>query len=105
MNAIDLTAPMSKDEVKEARLALGFTTQEQLADALGLEGKYRKDTVRSWESGRVPISGPSRKLLRMMLREKGLLTEPDATSPNRSRGRSRGKRSAANLTPVHEGTH
>jgi DNA-binding transcriptional regulator YiaG len=69
----DLTAPMTKEEVKSARLALGFTSQHQLAEALGLEGKYRKDTVRSWESGRVPISGPSRLALRMMLREKGLL--------------------------------
>lgn len=77
MNAMsDLNAPMSASEVKEARLRLGFTTQEQLADALGLTATYRKDTVRSWESGRVPISGPSRLALRMMLRDKGLLVEP-----------------------------
>lgn len=76
-----LTAPMTPAEVKAARLALGFKSQEALADALGLEGKYRKDTVRSWESGRVPISGPSRLALRMMLRDKGLLD----TSPKRSK--------------------
>ncbi len=84
MNAIsnELNAPMSAAEVKEARLALGLKTQQQLADALGLEGKWSKDTVRSWESGRTPISGPSRLLLRRMLKEKGLLDEP---KPRKSR--------------------
>jgi DNA-binding transcriptional regulator YiaG len=84
MNAItvqaELTAPMTAAEVKQARLALGFTSQQQLADALGLTGKYSKDTVRSWETGRTPISGPSRLALRMMLRERGLL---ERTTPKR----------------------
>lgn len=87
----DLTAPMSKDEVKAARLALGFETQEQLAAALGLEGKYRKDTVRSWESGRVPISGPSRLVLRMMLRDKGLLTRQGVSRSSRANDQARDK--------------
>jgi DNA-binding transcriptional regulator YiaG len=57
---------MAPAEVKSARLALGYT-QQQLADALGLTGEYAADTVRSWESGRRPISGPASVAIRMML--------------------------------------
>lgn len=64
---------MTPAEVKEARLALGFSSQQKLADALGLAGAWRKDTVRSWETGRVAISGPARLALRLMLKERGLL--------------------------------
>jgi DNA-binding transcriptional regulator YiaG len=64
----DLTAPMSGEEVVAAREALGFETQEALADALGLEAKYRRDTVRSWESGRQRIPGPPRLAIRLMLK-------------------------------------
>jgi DNA-binding transcriptional regulator YiaG len=53
-------------EVKSARLALGYT-QQQLADALGITGEYAADTVRSWESGRRPISGPASVAIRLML--------------------------------------
>lgn len=63
----NFAAPMSKAEVRDARLALGFQTQQALADALGLEGTYSKDTIRSWESGKNPISGPARVALRLML--------------------------------------
>jgi DNA-binding transcriptional regulator YiaG len=63
----DLTAPMSPDDVKAARLELGFAHQLDLANALGLEGKYRHDTVRSWENGRVGITGPARVAIRLLL--------------------------------------
>jgi DNA-binding transcriptional regulator YiaG len=65
---LDLTAPMSAEEVRAAREALGFATQEALADALGLEAKFRRDTIRSWESGRQPIPGPPRLAIRLMLK-------------------------------------
>lgn len=63
----DLTAPMSAEDVKAARLELGFQHQLDLAAALGLEGKYRADTVRSWENGRVAITGPARVAIRLLL--------------------------------------
>jgi DNA-binding transcriptional regulator YiaG len=100
----DLAAPMAKEEVKAAREALGFKTQRQLADALGLTGKWSKDTVRSWESGRVEISGPSRLALRLMLREKGLLPNADGSQASRSSGRARGKAPAHSDHSLAAGT-
>ena len=58
--------PMTPDDVKTARAALGLT-QAQLADALELEGNYGKDSVRNWERGKRPISGPARVALRLMV--------------------------------------
>jgi DNA-binding transcriptional regulator YiaG len=58
---------MQPDEVKAARLQLGMT-QQQLAHALGLTGDTAKDTVRQWESGRRPISGPAAQCLRYLLK-------------------------------------
>ena len=60
---VDLTIP---DNIRDARRALGFT-QSQMADALELEGRFGKDTVRSWESGKRPISGPARVAIRLLL--------------------------------------
>lgn len=60
---------MTPDEVKAARLELGMT-QAELASALELAGANGKDTVRSWESGKREISGPSRVALRLMLERK-----------------------------------
>lgn len=61
---------MRPEEVKAARLELGLT-QAQLAAALGLNTTYGKDTVRSWESGRRPISGPAQVAITLMLKERG----------------------------------
>ena len=61
---------MRPEEVKAARLELGLT-QAQLAAALGLNATYGKDTVRSWESGRRPISGPAQVAISLMLKEQG----------------------------------
>lgn len=58
---------MEPHEVKAIRKQLGLT-QQGLADALELEGRLSKDTVRSWEYGRRPISGPARVALRFMAR-------------------------------------
>jgi DNA-binding transcriptional regulator YiaG len=59
---------MSPAEIKEARLKLGLT-QAQLAAALNLSEPYGKDVVRSWESGRRPISGPAQVAITLMLKE------------------------------------
>lgn len=65
---------MEPNDVKDARQALGMT-QQQLADALGLTGPYAKDTVRNWESGKRPISGPAATCIRYLLKF-GLLDNP-----------------------------
>ena len=57
---------MTPDEVRAARRELGLT-QQGLADALQLDGRYSKDTVRSWESGGRPISGPARVAIGLMI--------------------------------------
>lgn len=56
---------MTGDELKAARKGLGLT-QEQFAERLGLEGPNRSATVRSWESGRRPVSSVAAKLVRYM---------------------------------------
>lgn len=63
---------MTPDDIRGARLRLGLT-QQGLADALELEGPYAKDTVRSWESGKRPISGPARVAIRMMVQMRDIL--------------------------------
>jgi DNA-binding transcriptional regulator YiaG len=62
----EFAAPMSNEELKLARTMLGLT-QTEMAEALGLMGPNRKDTVRAWEYGRNPISGPARVAIRHML--------------------------------------
>jgi DNA-binding transcriptional regulator YiaG len=54
-------------ELKEARATLGMT-QRQLADALELSGTWPQHTVRSWENGKRPITGPARVAIRLMLK-------------------------------------
>jgi transcriptional regulator with XRE-family HTH domain len=65
------TGPWTGDQVRAAREALGLTQQE-LADALELEGKFGKDSVRNWEREKRPVSGPSRVAIRLMLEAKGV---------------------------------
>jgi DNA-binding transcriptional regulator YiaG len=57
---------LEPNEVKAAREALGMT-QQQLADALLLESKYSRDTVRTWESGRRLCPGPESIALQLMV--------------------------------------
>lgn len=59
---------MNPDQVKAARKALGMT-QQQLADALELSGENAAATIRSWESGRRPISGPARVAIRLLVEQ------------------------------------
>lgn len=63
------------ETVRAAREALGLTQQE-LADALELEGSFGKDSVRNWERGKRPISGPSRVAIRLMVEKAGKLAKP-----------------------------
>lgn len=65
----DARLTFTPDEIKAFRAAEGLT-QEQLAARLRLS---HKDTVRAWESGKTPISGPAAVVIRMvqMLREGG----------------------------------
>lgn len=55
---------MSPLEIRAARIALGMN-QREFAEALKLAGEA---TVRSWESGRRPISGPAEVAIRLMLK-------------------------------------
>lgn len=55
---------MSPLEIKAARLALGMN-QREFAEALRVSGEA---TVRSWESGRRPISGPATVAIELMLK-------------------------------------
>lgn len=60
---IDQDDRMTPAEIKAARHALGMT-QAQLAAALELAGDSGARTVRNWEQGRNPITGPARVLIR-----------------------------------------
>jgi DNA (cytosine-5)-methyltransferase 1 len=58
---------MTPADLKSARKSLGLT-QTQMADALGL-GPNGRRTVRRWESGETPISGPAQVAISLMLKE------------------------------------
>jgi DNA-binding transcriptional regulator YiaG len=49
---------MTGEDVKLIRKALGLT-QSQLAEWLRLQGQDAGQTVRSWEAGRRPVTGPA----------------------------------------------
>ena len=57
---------MTPAEIKAARQRLGLT-QRGLADALRLAGSDRTRTVRSWEQGTRPISGPATVAIELLL--------------------------------------
>lgn len=54
---------MKPDEIKKIRLALGMT-QRDLEQALGMTGPDGR-TVRRWENGTKPITGPAKRLLKL----------------------------------------
>jgi DNA-binding transcriptional regulator YiaG len=58
---------LTPQEVRAARAALGLSANG-LAEALRL-GKGGGRTVRRWESGQVPISGPATVAIQLMLKE------------------------------------
>jgi putative transcriptional regulator len=55
----------SKDDIKAIRDSL-FFTQPVFADLLGVD----VDTLRSWEQGRVQVSGPNARLLELISEDK-----------------------------------
>ena len=57
------------DQVLRARKRLGLT-QAELAERLRLAPATGKDTVRSWESGKRPITGPAQVAIEFMLLER-----------------------------------
>ena len=59
---------MTPADFRAARLSLGYSTR-QMAEALRL-GKGGGRTVRRWESGETPISGPVQVAVEAMIREK-----------------------------------
>lgn len=59
---------MEPDDVRAARQRLGLT-QAELAERLRLAPATGKDTVRSWESGKRPITGPAQVAIEYMLLE------------------------------------
>ena len=70
-------------------MALGLT-QQGLADALELDGKYSRDTVRSWENGMRPISGPAKVAIRLLLKHEKPKPKPaKPVKAARPRGRPR----------------
>ncbi|PYJ10759.1 MAG: hypothetical protein DMF06_04980 [Verrucomicrobia bacterium] len=58
---------LTPEQVREARAALGMT-QQQLADALLLDSKYSRDTVRNWENGNRRCPGPESVAIQLMLK-------------------------------------
>jgi DNA-binding transcriptional regulator YiaG len=54
---------MTPTEFKAARAAAGLMTQQAAADALEIDRR----TVGRWERGEVPVPGPARVALRLML--------------------------------------
>jgi DNA-binding transcriptional regulator YiaG len=61
------SGPWTGEQVAAARAALGLT-QAELAASLELGvGGNGKDTVRNWERGHRPITGPARVAIRFML--------------------------------------
>ena len=63
---------MTPADIKSARKSLGLS-QQGLAEALRLTGAYGKDTVRSWEAGRRPISGPAQVAIELLVKLKEMV--------------------------------
>jgi DNA-binding transcriptional regulator YiaG len=53
---------LTADEVRQARTALGLTRE-----AFGAQLGVSAETVRTWESGKRPCSGPAAVLIRRLL--------------------------------------
>lgn len=62
---------MTPRQLKTARKKLGMT-QQQLGEALELDGKWKSRTVRLWEADGGTVPGPVAVAVRYMLKEKGL---------------------------------
>lgn len=70
---------MSADDIKSARQRLGLT-QQGLAEALRL-GPNGERTVRRWEQGDVPVTGPASVAIEYMLRDSGSKADLPPSAP------------------------
>lgn len=61
--ADDLKASMSPDELRSAMRALGYRTQNDLANAIGVS----RSAVSLWLEGKVGVPRPVAMLLRMLI--------------------------------------
>jgi len=68
---------MRPHELQQARETLGMT-QAELGVWLGVNTRYPERTVRTWESGRAPISGPVARAITLELENRGLRKKLDA---------------------------
>jgi len=59
----DLRASMSPDELRAAMAVLGFRTQSELANAIGVS----RSAVSLWLEGKVGVPRPVAMLLRMLV--------------------------------------
>jgi transcriptional regulator with XRE-family HTH domain len=59
----EMLASMSPDELKSAMRTLGYRTQSQLADAIGVS----RSAVSLWLEGKVGVPRPVAMLLRMLI--------------------------------------
>ena len=57
---------MTPYEIKQARKALGWTVND-LADALRMAPSSGNRTIRRWENGDLPITGPAMVAIEAML--------------------------------------
>jgi len=58
---------MTPSEFKDIRHAIGWTVRE-CAHVLGLAGTNGADTVRKWERGQRPITGPAKAAMRAFMK-------------------------------------
>ncbi len=59
----DLKASMSPDELRAAMRTLGYRTQSELADAIGVS----RSAISLWLEGKVGVPRPVAMLLRMLI--------------------------------------
>ena len=59
----DLKASMSPDELRRAMRTLGYRTQSELADAIGVS----RSAISLWLEGKVGVPRPVAMLLRMLI--------------------------------------
>lgn len=60
---------MNGERLKEIRERLGLT-QDELAELIGLKGKYRRNTVTRWEMGQMAIREPTARLIEIIAKQR-----------------------------------
>lgn len=66
-------------EIKDLRKILRLT-QQQLGEALGLSGENIRRTVRRWEKAEIPITGPARLALALLVERSGCALSPELSA-------------------------